>query len=184
MAVMVSLIVPGMSYVFVFLLIFALVYGLLSYVNIFRRRDINAIIALSIGFLALFSSFLVTFISFYVPMVIALALGVFLVILLLTTTLTPTKSITTYLIRSPLVALLIIVLMLLFAFDAFGTTYRAFNPPANSTAINPHVSPLLSGALNNTYMMSLLTSPNVLALLISFLVMIFGVYFMTRLQGQ
>ncbi|MCW1301985.1 MAG: hypothetical protein OH316_02525 [Candidatus Parvarchaeota archaeon] len=184
---MVSLIVPGISYVFVFLLIFAIVYGLLTYVDIFKRRDINAIIALSVGFLALLSSFFVTFISLYIPMVIAAVLVVFLAILLLATTLTPTKSITSYLVRSPLVALLMIFIMLLFAFNAFGTTYTIFAPHSNSTtsaAINPNVSPLLSGALSGTYIVDLLTSPNVLALLVSFLVMLFGVYFMTRLRGQ
>ena len=181
---MVSLIVPGLSYVFVFLLVFAVIYGLLSYVDIFKRRDINAIIALSVALITLLSSFFVVFVSTYIPMVIAVVLGIFFIILLLATTLTPTKSVTAYLTRSPLVALLIIFIMLLFSLEAFGTTYNFFSPPSNSTAINPHISPILSGALNSTYIVTLLTSPNVLALIISFLVMIFGVYFMTRLRGQ
>lgn len=185
---MVSFVMPELSYVFVFLLVFAVVYGILSYLDIFKRKDINAIIALSIGLITLLSSFFVVFVSIYIPMVVAIALGIFLVILLLATTLTPTKSVTAYLGRSPLVAILIITIMLLFGLEAFSTTLHVLSPPSNTTnttpTINPNVSPILSGALNGSYIISLLTSPNTLALIISFIVMLFGVYFMTRIKGQ
>lgn len=174
-------------YIFVFLLVFAISFGFLSKLDIFKREDINAIIAVIIAFLALLSTLVVVFIAAFIPEVMLLLLLIFVILLLIEAAGVPSEAIKKYLSRSALIPLLFIFILFLFSILAFGTAISMTSTPKNSsttnttvTITNPNVSPLVSGNLSYGYIASILTNQNVLSMIITLVIMALVVYFLTR----
>ncbi len=175
---------PGLVYAFVFLLVFAITFGFISRLDVFKREDIAAIIALAVAVISLVSVVFVQFIMAFVPSVMLLLLFIFLAVLFLSAVGVPGEAMKKYLSRSSMIPLLIIIILLFFSITALGTAVSIVSPsslpPTNISSAPKGVSPLLSGYLSSTYIMSVIVSPNVLSMIITFVVMIFAVYFMTR----
>ncbi len=179
-------------YIFIFLLVFAVSFGFLSKLDLFKRDDINAIVAVVIAFLALVSTFFIVFVTVLIPEVMLLLLFIFIVLLLLETAGVTSDSIKKYLAKSALIPLVIIFILFLFSITAFGTALSMTSPPKNTTTTtsstntinvtNTNVSPLLSGNFSFSYIIYILTNPNVLSMIVTLVIMALVVYFLTRVR--
>ncbi|MCW1294981.1 MAG: hypothetical protein QXP07_03985, partial [Candidatus Parvarchaeum sp.] len=118
---MINLPAFGLYDLAVFVLVFALVYGLLARSKFFSSSDIPALIAVAVGLITLMSSFFVSFLITFLPYVLTIMFFIFLVIFLLSTALVPQNSIVDYLKKSSLVPALVIFVMFIFGLIAFGT---------------------------------------------------------------
>jgi len=183
---MINLPAFGLYDLAVFVLVFAIVYGLLARSKFFSSSDIPAIIAVAIGLITLMSSFFVSFLITFLPYVLAIMFFIFLVIFLLSTALVPSSSIVDYLKRSAIVPALVIFVMFIFGLIAFGTVssyYPGVFGISNSTAVNSTSAVSRSsfpGDLNSTYILSILTSPSFLTTLLTLLAMTIAVFALTR----
>ncbi|MCL4399574.1 hypothetical protein M1293_03680 [Candidatus Parvarchaeota archaeon] len=187
---MVNLLSFGVSDIVTFVLIFAIVYGLLSRSKFFQKPDIPALIAVSIGILALVSSFFVYFIESFIPYVLATLVFIFMILLLLSTALVPQDAISNYLRRSAMLPLLVILIMFIFGLIAYGYAVSQVSPIVPSTSANVTTSvtspPTTVNAstfpndLTNGYVLSIITAPSVLSLLLTLGAMAIAVHFMTR----
>ncbi|MEM0143449.1 MAG: hypothetical protein QXL94_05815 [Candidatus Parvarchaeum sp.] len=183
---MVNLPAFGLYDLAVFILVFALVYGLLARSKFFSSSDIPALIAVAVGLVALLSSFFVSFIVTFLPYVLAVMLFIFIVIFLLSTALVPQSSITDYLKKSSLVPALVIFVMLIFGLIAFGAVssyYPGVLGVTNSTTTSG--APIVStssfpGDLNSTYILSILSSPSFLTTVLTLMAMTIAVFALTR----
>lgn len=185
----------------VFLLVFSLVYGLLSKSKFFVSSDISALIALAIGLSALLSSYFVVFIINFLPYVLAMIAFVFLLLMLVHTIGVSNDSIGSYLKRSTLVPAIIILMMFIFALIAYGNTSAYFlpsapsspavsSPPTTTTtstssgSTNPvnaiSTSTSFPSYLDSGYILGILTTPSVLSLLLTLAAMTVAVYAMTK----
>ncbi len=195
-----SLTIFGISDLLVFVLVFALVYAVLSKSKFFNKPDIPALIAISIAILSLASAFFVDFIIAFLPYVLAILVFLFLIMLLFSTVTIPQESIGSYLRKSTLVPVLIVFMMFIFGLIAYGAASQQLSAPAvsSSTCIsNCGTASSASNSTNNNqgavnksfnyitgaYVISLLTSPNVMSLLLALAAMAVAVYFMTREKG-
>ena len=175
-------------YIFIFLLVFAVSFGFLSKLDLFKRDDINAIVAVVIAFLALVSTFFIVFVTVLIPEVMLLLLFIFIV----ETAGVTSDSIKKYLAKSALIPLVIIFILFLFSITAFGTALSMTSPPKNTTTTtsstntinvtNTNVSPLLSGNFSFSYIIYILTNPNVLSMIVTLVIMALVVYFLTRVR--
>lgn len=182
---MVNLSVFGLYDLSVFVLIFAIVYGLLSKTKVFSNSDIPALIAVAIGLMALTSSFFVSFIVTFLPYVLVTLLFIFLVIFLLSAALVPKDSMETYLKKSSLVPAMVIFIMFVFGLIAFGTVssyYPSTFNSSNSTAVSTVNPPSTSfpGDLSTQYILSILTSPSFLTTILTLMAMTIVVFAITR----
>ena len=186
---MVNLPIFGLYDLIVFVLIFAVVYGLLARSKFFNSSDIPALIAVAIGLLSLTSSFFVSFIVTFLPYVLVTLLFIFLVIFLLSASMVSTGSITDYLKKSSLVPAMIILIMFIFGLIAFGAVsanYVGIFGPTNSTnsssttSVAPISTSSFPGDLNSTYILTILTSPSFLTTLLTLMAMTIVVFAITR----
>ncbi|MCL5018103.1 MAG: hypothetical protein M1573_02595 [Candidatus Parvarchaeota archaeon] len=183
----------------VFLLVFSLVYGLLSRSKFFLSSDISALIALAIGLSALLSSYFVVFIINFLPYVLAMIAFVFLMLMLVHTIGVSNESVGSYLKRSTLVPAIIILMMFIFALIAYGNTSAYFLPSASSApAVSPPTTTTSTSSgstnpanaiststsfpsyLDGAYILGILTTPSVLSLLLTLAAMTVAVYAMTK----
>lgn len=182
---MVSLPTLGLYDLAVFVLVFALVYGLLARSKFFSSSDIPALIALSVGLITLLSSFFVRFVVTFLPYVLAIMLFIFLAILLLSTSLVSQTSIVDYLKKSSLVPALVIFMMFIFGLIAFGTVSAYYPGVLASSTTNSSTSAAVSTTafpsdLNSTYIISILTSPSFLTTILTLMAMTLVVFALTR----
>ncbi|MCL4376601.1 hypothetical protein M1558_03895 [Candidatus Parvarchaeota archaeon] len=187
---MINLPAFGLYDLAVFVLVFALVYGLLARSKFFSSSDIPALIAVAIGLITLMSSFFVSFLVAFLPYVLAIMFFIFLVIFLLSTALVPQSSILDYLKKSSLVPALVIFVMFIFGLIAFGTvssSYPGILGATTSTATNATNSSTVvvstssfPGDLTSTYILSILTSPSFLTTLLTLMAMTIAVFALTR----
>ena len=184
---MINLPAFGLYDLAVFVLIFALVYGLLVRSRFFSSADVPAIIAVAVGLIALMSSFFVSFLITFLPYVLTVMFFIFLVIFLLSTALVPQNSIVDYLKRSSLTPALVIFVMFIFGLIAFGTVssyYPGVLSPINSTATNKSGAVISTSSfpydLTSTYILSILTNPSFLTTLLTLMAMTIAVFALTR----
>ncbi|MGC8533659.1 MAG: hypothetical protein ACP5MV_03485 [Candidatus Parvarchaeum sp.] len=183
---MINLPAFGLYDLTVFVLVFALVYGLLARSKFFSSSDVPALIAVAVGLITLMSSFFVSFLIAFLPYVLTVMFFIFLVIFLLSTALVPQSSIIDYLKKSSLVPALVIFVMFIFGLIAFGTvsSYYPGVLGANSTATNITAAKVSTssfpGDLNSTYIMSILTSPSFLTTILTLMAMTIAVFALTR----
>ncbi len=183
---MITLPTFGLYDLAVFVLIFALVYGLLARSKFFSSPDIPALIAVAVGLVALTSSFFVSFLVSFLPYVLATMFFIFVVIFLLSTALVSQTSITDYLKKSSLVPAMVIFIMFIFGLIAFGaasSSYPTALNGANSTSTIGSIavsSSSFPGDLNSTYILSILTSPSFLTTILTLLAMTIAVFALTR----
>ena len=183
---MINLPAFGLYDLAIFVLVFALVYGLLARSKFFSSSDIPALIAVAIGLVTLMSSFFVSFLITFLPYVLTIMFFIFLVIFLLSTALVPQSSIIDYLKKSSLVPALVIFVMFIFGLIAFGTVssyYPGVLGVVNSTTANNTTVASTSsfpGDLNSTYIMSILTSPSFLTTILTLMAMTIAVFALTR----
>ena len=111
------------SYVLPFLLIFALVFGILTRANIFEQKGINGALALVVALLSLQFHFVPLFFSEIFPRM-GIALAVILVLLILTGLfLDPSSKITNYGLLGVGVIIFIVVLVKTFGWMGWGGSY-------------------------------------------------------------
>ena len=200
---MLSLSYFGIYDLLVFVLIFAIVYAVLSKAKFFVKPDIPALIAVAVAMLALTSSFFVTFVVAFLPYVLAVLVFIFLILLLMSTATFPQEAISTYLKKSSLIPALLIFLLFLFALLAYGYAASQFPPSnatppvtclnCNTTTTGGSTPTTTSGSntskivvrssmndLTGSYILSILTAPQVMTLLLTLAAMAVAVYFMTR----
>ena len=184
---MINLPAFGLYDLAVFVLVFALVYGLLARSKFFSSSDIPALIAVAVGLITLMSSFFVSFLVTFLPYVLAIMFFIFLVIFLLSTALVPQGSITDYLKKSSLVPALVIFVMFVFGLIAFGTVsshYPGVLSVKNSTAVSSGVAAASTssfpGDLNSRYILSILTSASFLTTVLTLMAMTIAVFALTR----
>jgi ABC-type amino acid transport system permease subunit len=185
---MVSLPIYAFYDLIVFVLIFAVVYGLLSRFKFFNSSDIPALIALAIGLLSLTSSFFISFIITFLPYVLAILLFIFLGIVLLSASLVSQGSITDYLKKSSLIPAMVIFMMFIFGLIAFGTVSSnypgvlgvATNSTTTSSSTIAATSSSFPGDLSSTYILTILTSPGFLTTLLTLMAMLIVVFSITR----
>lgn len=105
------------DYILPFIIIFALVFGLLTRMNMFgdSSKGVNAIIALAVGLISLQSNYVSSFFSEVFPR-FGVGLGIILVALILLGMFVESKSIKIFLILGIIVAIFI-----------FSTTFNALN---------------------------------------------------------
>lgn len=194
----------GIYDLLVFVLIFSLVYAILSRSKFFDKSDIPALIAISVALISLASSFFIYFILAFLPYVLGILLFIFLVILLFSTATLPTETIGSYLKKSTLVPAIIIFMMFIFGLIAYGSAASqgmssSYSPP--TSCVSSCGSAGSGGSTNTTsggggqivrtsfndvtasYIISILTAPQVLSLLLTLFAMAMAVYFMTRSKG-
>ena len=187
---MINLPAFGLYDLAVFVLVFALVYGLLARSKFFSSSDIPALIAVAVGLITLMSSFFVSFLITFLPYVLAIMFFIFLVIFLLSTALVPQNSIIDYLKKSSLVPALVIFVMFIFGLIAFGTVSSYYpgvlgvptstvTNATNSSAVVISTSSF-PGDLNAAYILSILTSPSFLTTLLTLMAMTIAVFALTR----
>ncbi len=186
---MVSLPIFGLYDLIVFVLIFAVVYGLLARSRFFSSSDIPALIALAVGLVSLTSSFFVSFLMIFLPYVLIILLFIFLVIFILSAALVPQGSIVDYLKKSSLVPAMVIFIMFIFGLIAFGVTSSYYpnvlagiTSPTNSTTGVTSVSSTSSfpGDLSGAYIISILTSSSFLTTILTLMAMTIVVFALTR----
>jgi hypothetical protein len=108
------------SFVLPFLLIFALIYGLLLRVKLFEKDGINAIIALSVSLMALQFDFVPLFFSQIFPRV-GVGLAVILAVLIVIGIFVPKQTWVVYALFG--VSLITIIMILVGSADALGWSY-------------------------------------------------------------
>ena len=184
---MVSLPTFGLYDLIVFVLIFAVVYGLLARSKFFSSSDIPALIAVAVGLVSLTSSFFVSFLITFLPYVLVILLFIFLVIFILSAALVPQGLMVDYLKRSSLIPAMVIFIMFIFGLIAFGVVsanYPNLFVSTNSTSTNSSViassSSSFPGDLNATYILTILSSPSFLTTLFTLLAMTITVFALTR----
>ncbi len=211
---MVSLPTFGLYDLLVFVLIFSLVYAVLSRSKFFDKSDIPALIAVAVGLISLASTFFVTFIIAFLPYVLAIAVFVFLIILILNTAMVPQEGITSYLKKSTLVPALVIFMMFIFGLIAYGyassqshsgtlspstvcvgcTTSSSSGGSSSSGSSSSGGGSSSSGSsssggtpvnqnfnyITSQYIISILTAPQVLSLILTLMAMAVAVFFITR----
>ena len=162
---MVSLPIFGLYDLIVFVLIFAIVYGLLSRSKFFNSSDIPALIAVAIGLTALTSSFFVSFLITFLPYVLVTLLFIFLAVLLLSAALVSQGSIIDYLKKSSLVPAMVIFMMFIFGLIAFGVVSAGYHKigatssttAASTTSVINASTTSFPTDLTSTYIITLLT---------------------------
>lgn len=113
------------EFVLPFLLIFAVVFGILSTLNIFKaNRSINAIIALAVGLMALQSNFVNVFFSEIFPR-LGVGLAVIVVVIILIGLFAPTDSWVT--ITLFIIGAVIFIAILVNSFGAVGWSWGALS---------------------------------------------------------
>jgi hypothetical protein len=194
---MILSVVFGAYDLIVFLLVFTIVYGLLSRSKFFTASDLPALIALAVAFAALASSFFVAFILQFLPYVLAILVFLFLILLLLYTIGVPSEAVSGYLKKSTLVPAILVLVMFIFGLIAFGNTSALFysstshvvSTTSHPTSVNSSSSGAVSSIsssttfpsyLNSAYVLGILTNPSVLSLLLTLGAMAVAVYAMTR----
>ncbi len=197
-----NLAIFGVYDLVVFVLVFALVYAILSRSRFFDKSDIPALIAVGVAIVSMASSFFVAFVVAFLPYVLAILVFLFLMMLLFNTATIPQESIGAYLKKSTLIPVLIVFMMFIFGLIAYGAASAQFGgaqpsstaciancgTSTNSSASNSSSSGSSSGVVVNTsfnyitssYVISILTSPDVMSLLLTLAAMGVAVYFMTR----
>lgn len=201
---MLSLPIFGMYDLLVFVLIFSLVYAVLSRSKFFSKSDIPALIAVSVAIVSLGSAFFVSFIIAFLPYVLAILVFLFLIMLLFNMATVPQEAVGSYLKKSTLIPVLIIFMMFIFGLIAYGTAASqnagSYTAPtacvgacsgSNATSSGSGTSSGSSGTVirtsfsdeTSTYIISILTAPSVLSLLLTLFAMAMAVYFMTRQRG-
>lgn len=110
------------SFVLPFLLIFALVYGLLLRVKLFEKNGINAVIALAVGLMSIQFDFVPIFFSQIFPRV-GVGLAVILAVLIVVGIFVPKQNWVIYLLFG--VSALTIILILAGSFESLGWTYSS-----------------------------------------------------------
>lgn len=115
------------SYMLPFLLIFSLVYGILTQVNLFKgNRTVNAILALTIGLLSLQFDFVPRFFSEIFPR-LGVGLAIILVLIVLTSLfMNPKNKGQVYLLYA--VAAIIVIVIVVQSAGATGFTYGSWLP--------------------------------------------------------
>jgi hypothetical protein len=183
---MLSLPAFGVYDLLIFVLIFSLVYAVLSRSKFFYKSDIPALIAIAVALISLGSAFFVEFVVAFLPYVLALLVFIFVIMLLFSTALVPTETVTSYLKKSTLVPMLIIFIMFIFGLVAYGIA-SGQNPAASTSGSGgTNGGPIVNQNLNyvtGPYIISILTTPQVLSLLLTLIAMAMAVYFMTRPKG-
>jgi len=182
---MINLPAFGLYDLAVFVLVFALVYGLLARSKFFSSSDIPAIIAVAVGLITLMSSFFVRFLITFFPYVLTIMLFIFLVIFLLSTALVPQSSIIDYLKKSSLVPALVIFEMFIFGLIAFGAVSSYYPVLGVTNSTNTSSTAVVStssfpGDLNSAYILSILTSPSFLTTILTLMAMTIAVFALTR----
>ena len=198
---MLSLSAFGIYDLLVFVLVFSLVYAILSKSKFFDKSDIPALIAVSVALISLMSTFFVAFVVTYLPYVLAILVFIFLMLLLFSTAEMPRESIGDYMRRSTLVPVILVFMLFIFGLIAFGAVASQF--PINATSGSgcgvsgcpssggsPNSSapsgPIIRTSFNDytsQYIILILTNPQVLSLLLTLVAMAIAVYFMTREHG-
>jgi hypothetical protein len=181
------------SVLLVFVLVFSVVYAVLARSKFFSKPDIPALIALSIGLVTILSQLFVNFVVAFLPYIVALLVFIFGIVLLLSTALIPQESMSNYLKKSLIVPVLLIFMVFIFGLIAFGVASSGTVNTANTPSTQPiTVTSPSSGQtqtlitrvsfsdLTSQYIISLLTAPSVLSLLLTLGAMAMGVFFMTR----
>lgn len=110
------------SFVLPFLLIFALIYGLLLRVRLFEKNGINAVIALAVSLMAIQFDFVPVFFSQIFPRV-GVGLAVILAVLIVIGIFVPKQVWVIYLLFG--VSAVTIIMILIGAADAVGWTYSS-----------------------------------------------------------
>ncbi len=192
---MVNLPIFGLYDLIVFILIFAVVYGLLTRLRVFSSSDVPALIAVAIGLVSLTSSFFVSFLISFLPYVLTILLFIFLVILLLSASLVSQNSIMDYLKRSSVVPAMVILMMFIFGLIAFGSVSAYYpsvlgvtSPTNTSTVVSSSTAPSaitissnsFPGDLTGTYVLTIVTSPSFLTTILTLLAMAIVVFAITR----
>ncbi|MCL5009741.1 MAG: hypothetical protein M1433_02055 [Candidatus Parvarchaeota archaeon] len=200
----------AIAYLLVFALVFSITYAILSRSKFFYRSDIPALISVAVGLAAVVSQFFVVFVVSFIPYILALLVFIFALILLLSTAMVPIDSISSYLKKSTIIPISLVFIVFIFGMIAYGETATLVNgnvPVQQSTQIlgsttptstsqtttsnNPGVSaPTNSNKgipirisfsdITSQYIISILTAPTVLSLILSMAAMAMAVFFMTR----
>ena len=187
---MVNLLSFGVSDIVTFVLIFAVIYGIISRSRLFQKPDIPALIAVSVAILALLSSFFVYFLEAFIPYVLAILVFIFLVLLLLSTASVPQAAISNYLSKSAMLPLLVIFIMFIFGLIAYGYAVSQVSPITSSTTTPSSVTSTTTSTgvnasmfpndITSGYILSIITAPSVLSLILTLAAMAIAVHFMTR----
>ncbi|MCW1292409.1 MAG: hypothetical protein QXX36_02320 [Candidatus Rehaiarchaeum fermentans] len=143
----------------VFILIFAIAYGILSRIKLFEEASVNALIALALGILVVFSTPVVIVIEHFVPYIALYILIVFFIIFILVSAFVPSKNLEDYMSHSSLfVGITIAIIFFIFIF-----AFTSILPSSSSS----------SG-------LSLQINTQFIETVIAFIVMIGVVYYVTR----
>jgi hypothetical protein len=199
---MLSLSAFGIYDLLVFVLVFSLVYAILSKSKFFDKSDIPALIAVSIALISLVSTFFVAFVVTYLPYVLAILVFIFLMLLLFSTAEMPAASIGDYMRKSTLVPVILVFMLFIFGLIAFSSVASQFpisgtssnscgiscpssggSTGSNSSAPSGPITRTSLNGLTSQYIISLFTNPQVLSLLLTLMAMAIAVYFMTRERG-
>jgi hypothetical protein len=185
---------PGTYYIVVFLLVFGFVFAILQRARLFNSSDIVAIIAASIAFIALFSSFFVDFVVVFVPEILGVLLLIFLALLVFSSLTISKESMTGYLSNSAVIPALIIFVIVIFGLIAFGTVSSSFpmgglsSPFSSTNGTVSSTSTIIGNTTARTsfsditpqYVTAIITNPTVFSLLLALVAMMVAVHFMTR----
>lgn len=147
----------------VFILTFALSYGLLTRIKFFDSPSVNALISLAIGLLIIFSAPVVSFIQFIIPSLALYILIVFFIVFILTAMFVPISNIQDYVSHSSFVIAIsigIVFFLILFAFASLSS-------PSSSSPSSGISSPIH-------------VNPDFLTSLVALIIMVGAVYYMTR----
>ena len=121
----------------------------------------------------------------FLPYVLLILVFVFSAILLLSSTLVPQDSITSYIKRSTIVPAMIIFMLFIFGLIAYGyassMVHQSSTPGSTtSTTTTVNISTSFPADLSGAYILSILTAPSFLSLILTLITMAIAVTFMAR----
>lgn len=149
----------------IFLFIFAITYGLLHRVKLIDAPSVNGLIALAVALITALSAPTLNFLLNFIPSVTVFIVILFLMFFLLLAAFIPTENIKDYVAHSGLLVSMIIAIILILA---LYTLYSLGAFSLTGTSLSSSSTPGFT--LNPQFIISILT----------LVIMIAGVYFMTR----
>lgn len=181
--------------IFIFLLVWVVVYGILGYVKVFgegkNQTNLNAIIALASAALVLLSKNVLAFVSFVVPWYLVLAIVMFMIIFVFRVFGVGDKTVLSAVPDAKMWIIFLSIIILLFGFGAAfgqsslnkgstddpdfgsGTVTEADNPSVNPDTERTDTSSFSTNVYNTLF------HPKVLGLIMLLLVGILALVFLT-----
>lgn len=181
--------------IFVILLIFLIVFGLLEYIKAFgaEKKGLHAIIALVVALLFLVSKIATNMVKMMVPWFMVIAIFLFFTMFLIRMFAVKEKHMLE-LIKDPNVYPWVIILVALVLFISLGNAFgqsllergEGAQTPTNYSAQEPGLEPAAPGTTSTTTtsfttnLLNTLRHPKILGLLFVFLIGLFAIIFLTK----